>query len=137
MNSMRWYKQFKVALHASMTNEEAFILEWSKISGYWQQRFNKPADLNAVLFLIGIREVGALKKEFKKEEKMDLMHVAICKVLSYSGYYILEGLDEDGWPYFTQVKEIPSIDIFTQERILKEHIIKYFEAEKIIEENSI
>jgi hypothetical protein len=119
-----------------MTNEEEFILKWSNISGYWQQRFNKPADLNAVLFLIGIREVGALKKEFKKEEKMDLMHVAICKILSLSGYYVLEGLDEEGWPCFTQVKEIPSIDIFTQERILKEHIIKYFDVENIIVENS-
>ncbi|MBI3233866.1 MAG: hypothetical protein HYZ42_07455 [Bacteroidetes bacterium] len=114
-------------------NEEEFILKWSEISRFWQERFEKPADLNAVLYLIGVREVGAALKEYKKEEKMDLMHVAICKILSYSGYYILEGLDHDGWPYFTQVQEIPSIDIFTQERLMKEHIIKYFDAEKILE----
>lgn len=111
--------------------ETEFILKWSEVSRFWNEKFGKTPDLNAILFLIGIREVGALKKEFKKEEKMDLMHVAICRILMPSGYYHLEGHDQDGWPVYTQIMEIPTFDIFTQERLLKEHVIQYFEAEQL------
>ncbi len=50
----------------------------------------KPRDLNAVLFIIGTQELGQGNRSFSKEEKQDLMHIAICKVLSLSGYYTLE-----------------------------------------------
>ena len=54
----------------------------------------KPKDLNGVLFLIGVQELGKGTAEFTKEQKQDLIHIAICKILSYSGYYELEGLDD-------------------------------------------
>ncbi|MEM1002499.1 MAG: hypothetical protein AAGH46_07610, partial [Bacteroidota bacterium] len=71
----------------------------------------KPKDLNAVLFLIGVQELGKGKRTFSKEEKQDLMHIAICKVLSMSGFYELEGLDEDGWPHWKLVKKLPHFDL--------------------------
>ena len=117
--------------------EEDFILKWSEVSRFWNEKFGKSPDLNAILFLIGIREVGTLKQEFKKEEKMDLMHVAICRILMPSGYYTLEGHDQDGWPVYTQVRDIPSVDLFTQERLLKEHVIQYFEDEQLFSEDAI
>lgn len=89
----------------------------------------KPKDLNAVLFLIGVQELGKGKKNFSKEEKQDLMHIAICKVLSLSGFYRLEGIDEDGWPHWKLVKKLPHFDLLEQERLLKMHVIEYFEKE--------
>lgn len=89
----------------------------------------KPKDLNAVLFLIGVQELGKGKKTFSKEEKQDLMHIAICKVLSLSGFYELEGLDEEGWPHWKLVKKLPHFDLLEQEKLLKMHIIEYFEKE--------
>ncbi len=89
----------------------------------------KPKDLNAVLFLIGVQELGKGKKVFSKEEKQDLMHIAICKVLSLSGFYELEGLDEEGWPHWKLVKKLPHFDLLEQEKLLKMHIIEYFEKE--------
>ena len=89
----------------------------------------KPKDLNSVLFLIGVQELGKGSRNFSKEEKQDLMHIAICKVLSLSGYYELEGLDEDGWPHWKIVKKLPNIDLLEQERLLKMHVIEYFEKE--------
>ena len=59
--------------------------------------------------------------------KQDLMHVAICKILSSSGYYILEGLDEEGWPHFKQLKGLPTMDLIEQEGFLKDHILLYFD----------
>lgn len=89
----------------------------------------KPRDLNAILLLIGVQELGKGTLEFSKEQKQDLMHIAICKVLSLSGYYILEGLDEDGWPHWKKVKQVPHFDLLEQEQLLKMHVLEYFEDE--------
>ncbi len=93
----------------------------------------KPGDINSVLFLIGVQELGKGKRNFSKEEKQDLMHIAICKVLSLSGFYELEGLDEEGWPHWQLVKKLPNFDLLEQEKLLKMHIIDYFEQELQIE----
>jgi hypothetical protein len=98
-----------------------------------QQQFNKTPDLNAILFLIGVRELGELPdKPFKKEEKVNLMHIAICKLFSLSGYYELEGKDKDGWPHWKLIKPMPNFSIFEQETFIRQHIIEYFEQEQII-----
>lgn len=89
----------------------------------------KPKDLNAVLFLIGVQELGKGNRRFSKEEKQDLMHIGICKVLSLSGYYELEGQDSEGWPHWKVTKKLPHFDLSEQERLLKMHVIEYFEKE--------
>lgn len=89
----------------------------------------KPKDLNGVLFLIGVQELGVGRKNFSKEEKQDLMHIGICKVLSLSGYYVLDGLDQDGWPHWKLVKKLPHFDLLEQEKLLKFQVMEYFEKE--------
>lgn len=88
-----------------------------------------PSDLESVLFLVGVNELGQGLKNFSKEEKQDLMHIAICKVLSLSGFYKLEGLDEAGWPHWKPVKKLPHFDLLEQEKLLKMHLLEYFEKE--------
>lgn len=82
-----------------------------------------------MLFLIGVQELGQGQQNFSKEEKQDLMHIAICKVLSFSGFYQLEGTDEEGWPHWKAVRALPHFDLLEQEKLLKMHIIEYFEKE--------
>ncbi|MEQ8907109.1 hypothetical protein [Ekhidna sp.] len=89
----------------------------------------RPADLNAVLFLVGVQELGKGNKLFSKEEKQDILHIAICKVLSLAGYYELEGHDEDGWPHWKLVKKLPRFDLLEQEKLLKIQILEYFKEE--------
>ena len=89
----------------------------------------KPKDLNGVLFIIGMQELGQGAKRFSKEEKQDLLHIAICKVLSLSGYYTLEGLDKEGWPHWKVVKKLPHFDLLEQEKLLRMHVLEYFEKE--------
>lgn len=88
-----------------------------------------PKDLNGVLFLIGVQELGRGFANFSKEEKQDLLHIGICKVLSLSGFYELEGLDEEGWPHWHLKKKLPHFDLLEQEKLLKLHVIEYFEKE--------
>ncbi|GAB3322762.1 hypothetical protein GCM10027299_18430 [Larkinella ripae] len=102
--------------------------EWEQVLSYLEKAVGKrPADLNSVLFLIGVQELGHGTQIFTKEQKQDLMHIAICKVLSLSGYYELEGTDQDGWPHWKLVQKVPYIDLLSQENFLKLHVIKYFE----------
>lgn len=89
----------------------------------------RPKNLNAVLVLVGIQELGKGYQHFSKEEKQDLMHIAICKVLSLSGFYELEGIDDDGWPHWKLVKKLPHFDLLEQEKLLKMHVIEYFNEE--------
>ena len=89
----------------------------------------RPKDLNAVLFIIGVQELGKGARNFSKEEKQDLMHIAICKVLSFAGYYELEGTDNSGWPHWKLIKKLPHFDLLEQEKLLKMLVIEYFENE--------
>lgn len=103
---------------------------WGSLLSSLESIINKkPKDLNTVLFLIGVQELGKGNRVFSKEEKQDLMHIGICKVLSLSGYYELEGLDKDGWPHWRLVKKLPHFDLLEQEKLLKMHVIEYFEKE--------
>ena len=103
---------------------------WSSLLGELESIIGKkPKDLNGVLFLIGVQELGRGTKIFSKEEKQDLMHIGICKVLSLSGYYVLEGLDKDGWPHWKLIKKLPHFDLLEQERLLRMQVIEYFEKE--------
>jgi len=102
---------------------------WWQLEAKFLERFGKKPDMEAVLFLIGMQETGFLKSKITKEQKQDLMHVAVCTLLSESGFYIVEGKDEDGWPHFKQVKEIPAYDVVTQENFLKDHVLLYFEKQ--------
>jgi hypothetical protein len=103
---------------------------WASLLGAVEQMIGKkPKDLNSVLFLIGVQELGRGQATFSKEEKQDLMHIGICKVLSYAGYYVLEGLDKDGWPHWKLIKKLPHFDLLEQEKLLKMLVIEYFEKE--------
>ena len=104
-------------------NWQSLLLEIERMLG------EKPKDLNGVLFLIGVQELGRGHQLFTKEQKQDLMHIAICKVLSYTGYYVLEGLDKEGWPHWKLVKKMPRFDLLDQEKLLKSQVLEYFERE--------
>ena len=104
-------------------NWQALLLELERLLE------KRPKDLNGVLFIIGLQELGRGAKNFSKEEKQDLMHIAICKVLSLAGYYELEGLDADGWPHWKLIQKLPHFDLLEQEKLLKMHVLEYFEKE--------
>lgn len=105
---------------------------WWKLEEKLMERFNKKPDVESILFMIGIQELQDIHKKFSKEQKQDLMHIAICTVLSPSGYYELERVDEDGWPHFKQLKAMPNLNPIEQENFLKDHILLYFQNNDFI-----
>lgn len=83
-------------------------------------------DLNAILFLVGIQELGRWKANFTKEEKQDLMHIAVCRLLSGDGYYEFVGRDDEGWPHYNMLKPFTTKGVKEQSEYLKKQIIQYF-----------
>ncbi|MBT8218570.1 MAG: hypothetical protein KJP00_02015 [Bacteroidia bacterium] len=106
--------------------EEEF--DWLKVRHYIKDTFGKAQlpDLNAILFVIGLQELGTLQTKFSKEQKQDLMHIAVCKLLSFDGIYGLKGIDADGWPHYELLQPIASKGVKEQEILLKKKIIQYF-----------
>lgn len=100
--------------------------KWAVLQSNITKNFGKKVDVNAALFLIGIQELGDGFSDFTKEQKQDLIHIANCKVLSFSGFYELQGLDEDGWPHWKITTDLPIMSLKEQEVFIKKHIIIYF-----------
>jgi hypothetical protein len=100
---------------------------WWELEAKLVERFGKKPDMETILFLIGIQELGQVKEKFTKEQKQDLMHIAICSLFSQSGYYELDGKDDEGWPHYRQLKPLPVLSAIEQENFMKDHILLYFE----------
>ena len=109
--------------------QEDLQVRWLKLRIKLKEQFGIKPDMNGVLLLIGIQELGRGPGSFSKEEKQDLMHIAICRLLSSGGYYKLDGLDEDGWPHYTQLKPTPGANMIEQENLLKDYALLYFEEQ--------
>lgn len=112
--------------------EEDLQVRWLKLRIQLKEHFGIKPDMNGVLLLIGVQELGQGPQEFSKEQKQDLMHIAICTVLTPSGFYAYDGLDEEGWPHFTQLKPLPDFNLIEQENFLKDHILLYFQEQAFI-----
>jgi hypothetical protein len=102
-------------------------VRWLKLRIKLKEKYGIKPEMDGILFLIGVQELGTAKQEYTKEQKQDLMHIAVCTVLAPSGYYILEGYDEEGWPHFKQLQPLPEFNVYEQENFLKDHVLLYFE----------
>ncbi len=111
---------------------EDLQVRWLKLRIKLKEVFGIKPDMNGVLLLIGVQELGQGPQKFDKEQKQDLMHIAICTILSPSGYYKFDGLDEEQWPHFSQLKALPEVNTMEQENLLKDHVLLYFQEQGFI-----
>jgi len=108
----------------------AFDKRWRDLVAVLSKRFDAGTlDLNAIIFLVGVQELGQHARDFKKDEKVALMHIAICVLLMPYGYYKELGRDADSWPHFERVKDLPALGPEEQERLMKEALLAYFEQD--------
>ena len=114
--------------NASPETEAEFNARWETLLAEMQERFGRRPDLNALLLLIGVQELGQGVAAFTKEQKQDLMHIATCKLFSLSGHYELAHVDDEGWPHYKLLTPVPFANLKEQERMLKWHILEYFES---------
>ena len=104
--------------------------QWNYLVKELTQQFSEGDVLNldGIIYLIGVQELGQGKRLFKKDEKVNLMHVAICKLLEPYGYYEFDFFDKDGWPHYRILTELPNLKPGEQTVLMKEAVIHYFEV---------
>jgi len=106
--------------------DNALEIDWKGLARRFEDQFGQPVEMKGILFLIGVQELGMGAKKFSKQEKMDLIHIAICKLLSKWGYYDLEGKDKDEWPIWKATNKLPFLKPGEQTRLLKQAVVEYF-----------
>ena len=85
-----------------------------------------PLELDGIVYLVGVQELGNFHRKFKKDEKVNLMHIAICRLLEPYGYYDFDFFDDDGWPHYTMKEQLPPLKAGEQAVLMKEALVNYF-----------
>ncbi len=111
-----------------MSRDEQLKDRWELVVKKLSEQFadGEAMDLDAIIYIIGVQELGDIHREFKKDEKLNLMHIAICRLLEPYGYYTFDYFDEDGWPHFTVKEELPALKAGEQTVLMKEAVVNYF-----------
>ena len=99
---------------------------WDLLINHLEKSFDEKLSLKAILYLIGVQELNFGKKNYTRDEKLNVLHVAVCKLLSPYGYYKIEKIDEDGWPHFLELKALKNLSEKDQDILLNKAIINYF-----------
>jgi hypothetical protein len=104
-----------------------FEKNWKDLLTKLSEQFGAEMELDAILFLVGVQELGQGFRKFSKSEKMDLMHIAVCKLLEPFGYYTYEGNDADGWPHYSKQDNLPHLEAKEQQLLMKRALLEYFD----------
>jgi hypothetical protein len=106
----------------------AFERQWGLLVQKMEDRFGEPPDLTTMIFTVGLQECGQGFRKFKKDEKLEVMHVGVCTLLTPMGFYRELGTDEDGWPHFERIGDIPAVSKQEQELLMRRALVEYFAA---------
>lgn len=107
---------------------------WKALLAELNSQFDGDLDLQAVLFLIGVQELGKGVRKYTKDQKLELMHIAICTLLEPYGYYNFSGNDEDDFPHWELNEQLPPLSPGQQLALMKECVLDYFSARKELTE---
>ena len=99
--------------------------KWEELISRLEKQFDDEISLKGILYLIGVQELNFGIKRYDREEKINVLHVATCKLLSNYGYYTFDSIDKDGWPHYTELKALENLSEKDQQNLIKEAIINY------------
>ena len=106
--------------------------DWQILQGKLKERFGSEMDYDAILFTIGLQELGKPFQKYKKDEKLEVMHIAICTLLEPFGFYEFVGKDADGWPHWKLNESLPFLDAKQQNKLIIDAIVDYFKKQSFI-----
>jgi hypothetical protein len=107
--------------------------EWEELQLRLKERFGSEVDVDAILFMIGLQELSKPYRKYKKDEKLEVMHIAICALLEPFGFYEFEGRDPEGWPHWKLKENIPHLDAKQQNKLIIDAILDYFKRDGFLE----
>jgi len=112
-----------------MSRDQKLKMQWEDLVVKISNKFGggEKMDVDSITYLIGVQELGKGFQKYKKDEKINIMHIAICTLLEPFGFYALDYFDEDGWPHYKVLDELPFLKPGEQSVLMKEAIVMYFE----------
>lgn len=101
---------------------------WKKVEEFFETTFDaeKNVPLETMLFLIGVQELGSGQQKYSKDDKVNLIHIAVCRLLEPFGYFAFSHYDDDGFPHFDEVQPLPELKSNEQQLLMKKAVIQYF-----------
>ena len=117
-----------------MSRDEVLKKRWDHLVSILSDKFaaDEDLDIDGIIYMIGVQELGQGYRKFKKDEKMNLMHIAICRLLEPLGYYEFDFFDKEGWPHYKVKEELPFLKPGEQSIMMKEAIVNYFIEKELI-----
>lgn len=118
-----------------MARDEQLKQRWDTLQKKISVQFGdgELLDLEDIIYLIGVQELGQYKRKFKKDDKVNLLHIAICRLLEPFGYYEFSHFDKDGWPHYNTIELLPVLKAGEQSVLMKEAVVQYFLEKEYID----
>lgn len=112
---------------------------WKKVEQFFEENFEteKNVPVETILFLVGVQELGSGKQKYTKDDKVNLVHIAVCRLLEPFGYYKFTEYDDDGFPHFQEIQPLPELKPNEQQILMKKAIIQYFIDEHLFDEETL
>lgn len=109
---------------------------WKEVENFFAENFDteKNVPIETILFLIGLQELGSGKQKYTKDDKVNMIHIAVCRLLEPFGYYTFSHYDDDGYPHFNETENLPDLQPNEQSLLMKKAVIQYFIDEKLFSE---
>ena len=121
-------------INFKMARDEELKEKWETLKVILSKKFSdgEDLDIDGIIYMVGVQELGQGYRKFKKDEKVNLMHIAICRLLEPLGYYEFDFFDKDGWPHYKTKEELPFLKPGEQSILMKEAIVNYFKEKEVI-----
>jgi hypothetical protein len=111
------------------------LSDWQQLQNKLKERFETEMDHDAILFMIGLQELDKPYRAYKKDEKLEVMHIGVCTVLQPYGFYEYKGRDDDDWPHWEVKEQLPHLDAKQQNRLMNDSLIDYFKRTGFLDED--
>ena len=98
---------------------------WEELVLKLEKQFDDEMTLKGILYLIGVQVLNVGIRRFGREEKLDILHIAVCKILTPFGFYKFECVDDEGWPHWVELKPLKILSNVDQELVIKKAILNY------------
>jgi hypothetical protein len=128
-------KPVSLSVQKNQPRDQKLKERWDRLIHILSERFSEGEvlDVEGILYLVGLQELGQVHLKMKKDDNVNLIHIGICTVLEPFGYYRFDFFDEEGWPHFELLEELPPLKPGEQSVLMKEALVEYFLKRELIQ----
>ncbi|MEK9608062.1 MAG: hypothetical protein VW058_00110 [Flavobacteriaceae bacterium] len=122
-------------MQLNQSRDQKLKERWEELLAVLSDRFSdgEALDVEGILYLVGLQELGQVHRKMKKDDNINLIHIGICAVLEPFGYYRFDYIDDEGWPHFELLEELPPLKPGEQSVLMKEALVSYFLKRALIQ----